>query len=68
MAKFVYNNAKNTNISYTLFKLNCGYYPKMLFKNKADLHSKSCSTNKLAKELRELIEIYCQNLLHTQEL
>ena len=26
MAKFAYNNVKNTNTGYTLFELNYGYY------------------------------------------
>ena len=27
MAEFVYNNAKNANTGYILFKFNCKYYP-----------------------------------------
>ncbi len=29
---------------------------------------RSRSANELAEELRELMEVYCQNLLHVQEL
>ncbi len=68
MAEFTYNNAKNTSTSYTPFKLNYGYYPKVFFEGDVGLCSISCSANKLAKELRELIEIYYQNLLYAQEL
>ena len=57
MTKFAYNNTKNANISHILFKLNCGYYPKILFEDKVNIHSRSCFTNKLAKELIEFIEI-----------
>ena len=32
MAEFAYNNAKNANISYTLFELNCRYYPRVFYK------------------------------------
>ncbi len=64
MAKFVYNNAKNTSIGYILFKLNCDYHLRMMFEDKVDPHSRSCSVNKLAEKLRELIEICYQNLLY----
>ncbi len=58
MAEFAYNNAKNANTNYTLFELNYGYYLKVLLEDKMNLYSKSRSANKLAEELRELIEIY----------
>lgn len=29
MAKFTYNNTKNTSTSYTCFKLNCSYQPNV---------------------------------------
>ena len=67
MAKFAYNNAKNTGTSYTLFKLNSGYYPRVLFKENVNPGLKSYSTNKLVDKLKELIEVYCQNSHHTQE-
>ena len=65
MAEFTYNNAKNTSINHIPFKLNYGYYPKMSFKEDVDPCSKSRSVNKLVRELRELIKVYCQNLLYT---
>lgn len=68
IAEFAYNNAKNVSISHTRFELNYGYYPRISFKDKANLCLKSRFANKLAKELRELIEICCQNLFHIQEL
>ncbi len=68
MAEFAHNNAKNASIGYTPFKLNCGYYPRVSFKEDVDPCSRSRSANKLAKEPRELMEVYCQNLLHAQEL
>ena len=64
MTKFAYNNAKNTSTAYTLFKLNYGYYLKMLFEDEANSHSRFYFINKLAKKLRKLIEIYCQNLFY----
>ncbi len=68
MAEFAYNNAKNASTGHTPFKLNCGYYPKVSFKEDVDPCSRSCSANELTKELKELIEVCCQNLLHRQEL
>ena len=68
MAEFTYNNTKNTSISYIPFELNCGYHPKVFFEENVDFCSKSCSANKLAEKLRELIEICCQNFFHAQEL
>ena len=68
IAEFTYHNAKNTSTSYTPFKLNCGYHPWVFFKDNVDPYSRSCSTNKLAKKIRELIDICQQNLVHAQKL
>ncbi len=57
MAEFVYKNAKNASIDHTLFELNCGYYPKVFFKEDVDSHSRSHSANNLAKELKKLMEV-----------
>ena len=59
MAEFAYNNAKNASTSRTVFKFNYGYYFRVCFKDDVDSCSKSCFTNKLAKELRELMKVYC---------
>ncbi len=64
IAEFVYNNAKNASTGHTFFELNCDYHPKVSFEEDVDPRSRSRSTNKLAEELRELIEVCCQNLLH----
>ncbi len=63
MAEFAYNNAKNANISHTPFEFNGGYHPRVSFKEDVDPQSRSRSTNELTEELRELIEVCCQNLL-----
>ena len=68
MAELTYNNAKNANIGHILFELNYNYYPRVLFERDVNLCSRFCFANKLAKKLRELIKVCCQNLLHTQEL
>ncbi len=59
MAEFAYNNAKNTSISHTPFELKCGYYLKVSFKEDVDPRLRSRSNNKLAEELKDLIEVYC---------
>ena len=63
-----YNNAKNASIGHTFFKLNCGFHPQVFFKDNIDFWSRSCFANKLAKELRAIMNICQQNLLHTQEI
>ena len=68
MAEFAYNNAKNANTSHTSFKLNCGFHLRVSFEDDLDPRSRSRSTNELAKDLRELMDICQQNLLYTQEL
>ena len=47
MAKFVYNNAKNTNTSHISFKLNCDYYLCISNKKNINPYSKSKSANEL---------------------
>ena len=67
MAEFAYNNAKNASTGHIPFKLKCNFHPQVSFKNDIDFRSRSRSANKLANELRELMNIYQQNLLHAQE-
>ncbi len=68
IAEFAYNNVKNTNTGHTPFELNYGYHPRVFFEEDIDPCLRSRSANKLAEELRELMEVCCQNLLHVQEL
>ena len=68
MAEFTYNNAKNANTGLTPFELNYGFYPQVFFEDDIDLCSRSCFANKLVKELKKLMDICQQNLLHTQKL
>ncbi len=65
MIEFAYNNAKIASTGHTRFELNFGYHPKVSFELDVDPYSKSCSANKPVKKLRELMEVCCQNLLHT---
>ena len=68
MAIFAYNNAKNASTGHISFELNCSYHPRVSFKKNVNSRTKSCFADKLARELREQIKIYCQNLFHAQEL
>ena len=68
MAKFEYNKAKNASTSHMPFEVNCNFHPQVSFEDDVNFCSKSCSANELAKELRELIDIYQQNLFYAQKL
>ena len=68
MAEFAYNNAKNASIGHMLLKLNCGFYLQVFFKDDIKLCSGARFANKLAKEIKEPIDICQQNLLHAQKL
>ena len=68
MAKFAYNNTKNASTDHTPFDLNCGYHPRILYKEEVDSRSKSKSAAKLSAELRELMIVCQENLHHAQEL
>ena len=68
IAEFAYNNAKNASTGHTPFKLKCGFYLWVSFEDNVDPRFRFCSADKLAKELRELMDICQQNLLHAQEL
>ncbi len=68
IAEFAYNNAKNASIGHTPFKLNWGYHAKVSFEEDIDPCLRFRSANELAEELKELIEVCCQNFFHAQEL
>ena len=57
IAKFNYNNAKNTSAGHMSFELNCGYHLQMLYEKEVDPRSKSKSADKLLAELKELMII-----------
>ncbi len=68
IAEFAYNNAKNANTGHTPFELHYGYHPRVFFEKDVNPRLRYRSANELVEELKELIEVCCQNLLHTQEL
>ena len=68
MAEFAYNNAKNVSTGHTPFKLNCGYHPRVLFKEDTNPRSQSKKADELSVKLRELMIVCRENLQHAQEL
>ena len=68
MAEFAYNNAKNTSTGHTSFKLNCGYHPRISYKEDLDPRSKSKIAEELSFKLRNLMVVCQQNLHHAQKL
>ena len=68
MTEFGNNNTKNIYTGHTFFELSYGNHPCILFKDDVNPCSRSCSAKKIAQELRDLILICQQNLLHVQEL
>ena len=57
MAEFAYNNAKNANIGFISFELNCGYHPQVSYKEDLDPRSKSRTAEKLSSKLQELMTV-----------
>ena len=55
-------------MDYTPFKLNCDYHFYVFFEDKCNIYFRSSSDEGLAMELKELMNICRQNLLHTQDL
>ena len=65
---FAYNNAMNASTGFTLFELNCRYYPRVFYKEDLDPRSQSKTVEELSSELRNLMATCQQNLQHAQEL
>ena len=57
MAEFAYNNAKNASTGHTPFELNCGYHPRVSYKEDLDPCSKSKTAEELSPELRNLMAV-----------
>ena len=68
MAEFTYNNPKNASTGHTPFELNFDYHPRVFFEDECDTRSRSSLVKGLVIELRELMNICRQNLLHAQNL
>lgn len=68
MAKFAYNNKKNTNTGSTSFEYNCKFPLRASYKKHVNPRSKSKSANKVVIVLYELKSAYRKNFQHIQEL
>ena len=68
MAEFAYNNAKHASTGYTPFELNCGYHPRVSYKEDVDPRSRSKAADELTEELRNLMAACRKNLQNAQEL
>ena len=68
MVEFAYNNSKNASTGHTPFELNCSYHSRILYEKEVNLRSQSKSADELAKKLRELMIVCCENLYYAQEL
>ena len=62
MEEFTYNNTRNANTGHMPFELNCGYHPRVLYKEDVDPRFQSKSADELSAELRELMIISRENL------
>ena len=50
------------------FKLNCRYYPRIIYVNDVDPYSKAKAADELTEKLRNLIAMYKKNIQYAQEL
>lgn len=66
MAKFAYNNAKNSNIGHTFCERNHGYHSYNFYEKNIDLYLKSKSAKKLCIKLQKIITVYKKNLHNIQ--
>ena len=67
MAKFAYNNTKNTSTGQTFFELNNEYHLCVYYKKDLDPHSKLKTMEKLSFEFQELITVCQKNFHHIQK-
>ena len=62
MVEYAYKNGKNTSTGYTFFGLNCGFHPRVSYKEDVDPRFKWKTTDQLATELYTLISMCRENL------
>ena len=68
MAKFAYNNIKNTTTSYTAFELNCDFQPRVSYEENVNPHYRAKTAEELANELETLMSVCKENIQYAQEL
>lgn len=57
MAKFAHNDTKNASTSHAPFEPECGYHPRVSYKEDINPRFKSKAANGLAGELKDLIAL-----------
>ena len=68
MAEFAYNNAKNAGTGHMAFELNCGYHPRVSYREDIDPRSKFKLADEILVKLQDLMTVCQKNLYHAQEL
>ena len=58
MAKFIYNNAKNTSIDHMIFELNHKYHFCIFYEKDLNLYSKLKYVENLFFEFQKLLNVY----------
>lgn len=61
IAKFIFNNIKNINVRYILFRLNCRYHLYISYKKDIKLYFKPKIADSSIKNLRNFINTYKKN-------
>ena len=64
MAKFAYNNAKNSSTGHKAFELHCSYYARVFFEENTNSRSQSKSADELLVALQDLLTVCRKNLHH----
>lgn len=68
MAKFVYNNVKNTSTGQMPLELNCGYYSRESYQNDIDSCFRLRTAEKQSLDLLKLMFVCRENLYPAQKL
>ena len=68
IAEFAYINAKNASTGFMPFELNCGYHPRVSYKEDLNPCLQSKTAEELSSKLQNLMATCQQNLYHAQKL
>ena len=64
MAEFAYNNTKHASTGYRFFELNCGYHPRVSYKEDIDPCFRPKAADELTEKLKNLMAACKENLQH----
>lgn len=68
MTEYLYNNIKNASTDYRSFKSNCGYYPRVFYKEDINPTFILKLAKELSAKLRDLIIVYWKKLHYSLKL